>query len=87
LLVQVEPKLAAARKDEERRAKEEEARVDREAKEEDARMDREIKKQASDQKRAEREQCKKDCIGNTCFSLRPGTFEICLDRCVKANCD
>jgi len=39
------------------------------------------------EKAAERAQCKKDCIGNMCFNLRPGTFEICMDRCVKANCD
>ena len=76
LLAQAEPKLAAVRKGEERREKEEEAKVDRD-----------IKKDADDQKRQEREQCKKDCIGNMCFSLRPGKFEICVDRCVKANCD
>ncbi|HXK20581.1 MAG TPA: hypothetical protein VNG33_22375 [Polyangiaceae bacterium] len=77
LLAKAEPKLAVARKAEGQRNKDEEAKADREA-------------QKADQaeKRRDREQCKKEtCLGGMCFNVRPGAFEICMDRCVKANCE
>ena len=80
VLAQSEATITALRKTEEQRAK---------ANEEKARQDADKAEQAQLQaeRRLAREQCKKDCIGGTCFNLRPGVFEICLDRCVKANCD
>lgn len=76
LLTKAAPKLAALQKQEEKRAKDEEDKVDAE-----------MKKMEQEEKRQARDQCKKECIGGPCFSLRPGSFEICMDRCVKASCD
>lgn len=77
LLAQAEPKLAAARKAEAQRERDEEAKADREA-----------ERATQEEKRRAREQCKKEtCLGGMCFNVRPGAFEICMDRCVKANCE
>jgi hypothetical protein len=54
---------------------------------EDKKEQKDAEQSEQEQKRAAHEQCKKECIGNVCFNLRPGAFEICMDRCVKANCD
>ena len=77
LLVKAEPKLAAIRKAEEQRTRQEDAKADREA-----------EQATKDEKRRALEQCKKEtCLGGMCFNVRPGAFEICMDRCVKANCE
>jgi hypothetical protein len=77
LLAKAEPKLAAARKAEEKRARDEDAKAERDA-----------ERVAQEEKRRQRDQCKKEtCLGGMCFNVRPGAFEICMDRCVKANCE
>jgi hypothetical protein len=80
LLTRAEPRLIALRKAEEKQAKETEAKAERES-------ERALQAQERIDKRKAREQCKKECIGGPCFNLRPGTFEVCVDRCVQANCD
>lgn len=40
-----------------------------------------------EERRQARKECEKDCLGGVCFNLRPGSFEVCMARCVKANCD
>ena len=76
LLKEAEPKLAAVRNAEARHEKEEEAKADRAL----ARMEQE-------EKRQNRQACKKRCIRDACFYEKPGRYEICMDRCVKANCE
>jgi hypothetical protein len=80
LLAQAESKLRALRITEEQKSKAEQAKTQREA-------EKAEQAQQQAERRQAREACKKDCIGNSCFNLRPGVFEICLDRCIKANCD
>jgi hypothetical protein len=80
LLARAEPKRTALRTAEEKQTKEAEAKSERDA-------ERATQAQERDDKRMAREQCKKECIGGLCFNLRPGAFEVCVDRCVQANCD
>ena len=80
LLARAEPKLTALRKAEEKQTKEAEAKSERDT-------ERATQAQERDDKRKAREHCKKECIGGLCFSVRPGAFEVCVDRCVQANCD
>lgn len=73
LLTKARPRLAALGKAEEQRARDEEARAERDA-----------EQAAKQEKRRQFELCKKEtCLAQTCFSLAPGRFEVCMDRCVR----
>jgi len=88
--VHVEEARDALGRSQTRRAQLEQSQAQKDARDA-VRAEQESAKEAAkaerEQKAAERAQCKKDCIGNWCFTLKPGPFEICMDRCIKANCD
>jgi hypothetical protein len=70
------PKLTAIQRADDRREREEEARAERE-----------MRKQEETERRQAREECKRTCLRDVCFTLKPGPFEICMSRCVRADCD
>jgi hypothetical protein len=86
-LSQSERRRDQLKQEEDKKQQKDAIQAEQEQKREDKKQQDDATQAEHEQKRAAHEQCKKDCLGNTCFNLRPGPFEICMDRCVKAYCD